>query len=70
MKAEEAFLKSSTLQPEKWEPYQRLGYICETTERLEKSLEYYQKALELNKDPKTKESVDRVRERIRRRDTQ
>lgn len=70
MKAEEAFLKSSSLQPGKWQPYDRLGYICETTERYEKSLEYYQKALDLNRDTKIRESVDRVLERIRRRDAE
>ena len=70
MKAEESFKKCSALQPEKWEPYDRLGYIFETTERYELSLENYQKALQINNDTKLKESVDRIRERIKRRDAE
>ncbi|MFH1966159.1 MAG: tetratricopeptide repeat protein [Acidobacteriota bacterium] len=70
MKAEESFRKSSDLQPDKWQPYDRLGYIFETTERYELSLENYQKALQINNNIKLKESVDRIRERIRRRDAE
>ncbi len=70
MKAEEAFLKSSVLQPDKWQPYDRLGYIFETTERYEQALESYQKALQLHKNDKIQESVDRIKERIKRRDAE
>ena len=70
MKAEESFKKCSTLQPDKWEPYDRLGYIFETTERYELSLENYQKALQINNDTKLMESVERIRERIKRRDAE
>lgn len=70
MKAEEAFLKVVSIRPDQWQPYDRLGYIFETTGRYEASLENYEKALQLNNDPKLEESVDRVRERIRRRDAE
>jgi len=70
MKAEEAFLKTVSLRPDQWQPYDRLGYIFETTGRYEEALENYEKALQLNDDPKIEESVDRVNERIRRRDAE
>ena len=70
MKAEESFLKSSALQPDKWKPYDRLGYIFEATERYEKSLENYQKALQLHKNEKIQESVNRIKERIKQRDAE
>ena len=70
MKAEESLRKSSSLKPGEWQPYERLGYIYETTGRYEQALESYQKALEINRDSRVQESVERVRERIKRRDSQ
>ncbi|MEE8348800.1 MAG: tetratricopeptide repeat protein [Acidobacteriota bacterium] len=64
--AEREFLKTATLMPDRWEAYDRLGYIYELTGRYSSSLENYQKALDLHPDSSIEESLERMRERIRR----
>jgi tetratricopeptide (TPR) repeat protein len=65
--AEEAFVQSTRLTPNHWESYDRLGYIHEMKTRdYNKSLQFYRKAAELNRNSQVQESVKRVQERIRR----
>ena len=70
MKAEESLQKSLNLQPGDWQPYDRLGFIYETTGRYEKALESYEKALAVNQEARIKESVDRIKERIKRKNAE
>lgn len=65
-RAEEAFLQSARLRPDNWETHDRLGFIYEKTEQYDKSLRSYQKAHQLNAQPRIQESIKRVEERIRR----
>jgi tetratricopeptide (TPR) repeat protein len=65
--AEEAFLQSTRLAPDHWESFDQLGYIYEMkTREYNKSLQYYRRAAELNRNSQIQESVKRVEERIRR----
>ena len=64
--AEESFLRSSELLPENWQIHDRLGYIYEKKQQYQRSLESYQKALSIHQDARLSESVDRLKERIRR----
>jgi tetratricopeptide (TPR) repeat protein len=65
-KAEQSFKLSVEYLPNNWEVHDRLGFIYEKTERFSDSLKSYQRAYSLNQDPKISESVDRIKERIRR----
>ena len=64
--AEREFAKTTRLMSENWEAYDRLGYIDELQGDYPGSLENYQKAHDLNPDSSIKESIERIRERIRR----
>ncbi len=64
--SERAFLESTKLLPQHSRTYERLGYLYEKTNRYDKALNHYQRAYNLSRTPQAKESIERVRERIRR----
>jgi tetratricopeptide (TPR) repeat protein len=64
--AEKEFVKTVKLMPENWEAFDRLGYIYELKGNYPRSLENYQKAHQFNPDSSIEESIERMRERIRR----
>ena len=64
--AQEAFVKSKEIDPERWETYNRLGYIHEMNDQYSEALEHYRKAHSLSQDGEIQASVERVQERIRR----
>jgi tetratricopeptide (TPR) repeat protein len=65
-KAEQAFKLSTQYMPDSWEAHDRLGFIYEKTEKFDESLNSYEQAFTLNQDSRISESIDRVKERIRR----
>ncbi|MBI4447111.1 MAG: tetratricopeptide repeat protein [Acidobacteria bacterium] len=64
--SEQAFLQAAKLQPSRGDTFNRLGYIYEKNRQYNKALQYYRKAHIINPDARTKESVERVQEHIRR----
>jgi tetratricopeptide (TPR) repeat protein len=64
--AEYSLLKSIQLLPENWEGYNRLGYVYEKRGNYRKALGNYQKAQDLNPTSQIQQSLNRLRERIRR----
>ena len=65
--SEQAFLTTVKFMPENGKAYNRLGFISEKTKRYRQALQYYKQALDLTRDVAIKESLERVKERIRRR---
>jgi tetratricopeptide (TPR) repeat protein len=64
--AEASFRNSIRYLSDHWESYERLGYLYERSGDYTQSLTSYEKAYELNPNARVSESVDRVKERIRR----
>jgi tetratricopeptide (TPR) repeat protein len=64
--AEEGFQQSLRYSPENWQAHDRLGFIYEKNRNYSKALEHYQKANSLSQNADSRESVERVQERIRR----
>lgn len=64
--AEDAFNQSALYLKDNWEVFDRLGYIYEVNKDYTKSLEAYEKAFRIAQKTKLKESVTRIKERIRR----
>jgi tetratricopeptide (TPR) repeat protein len=64
--AQEAFLKSRDIAPDRWETYNRLGYVQEMNDQYSEALEHYKKAHSLRQDGEIQASVERLQERIRR----
>ena len=62
--AEQAFLRTTQLESDNGEAFDRLGYIYEKTQRYPESLEAYEKAFSLNQNRESKASVDRIKKRI------
>ncbi|HSR66882.1 MAG TPA: tetratricopeptide repeat protein [Acidobacteriota bacterium] len=64
--AESAFLNAAKYLPQRWQIQERLGYIYEITGKYRKSLQAYEKAYQAAQSAELKESVDRLKERIKR----
>ena len=64
--AEEEFRRCASLLPQNWEVHQRLGYIYEKQASYRQALSSYEKAEQLHPDAANRESIERLKERIRR----
>jgi len=65
-RAEQSFKLSARFLPDSWEVYDRLGFIYEKTQQFDEALKNYEQALNLHQDSRISESIDRVKERLRR----
>lgn len=65
--AERAFVESGRLLEGHAETFDHLGFVYELTRKYDKALSAYQKAYEISSDAESKKSVDRIKERLRRR---
>ncbi|MBI4481522.1 MAG: tetratricopeptide repeat protein [Acidobacteria bacterium] len=62
--AERALVEAARLIPDHSQVHKRLGFVYEKRRQYDKSLQAYQRAYQLEKDPALKESIDRITQRL------